>query len=519
MSSQSKRVAIIGAGTSGLTAIKELVAAGIEVQCFESASKLGGQWLYEPNPTPESHSSIYRGLVVNSCRDSSCFSDFPIDPARYPIFYPHDLHLRYIGEWAAHFDLEKHVRFGVSVVGCAPRKEGGWEVRVRSHDEKAEEEEEVLQFDAVICGSGLSRRPKVPEFPGREAFEGEVLHSHFYRTPTPFDGKKVVIVGLGSTAVDLACEIGPLAKELHVVNKRGAWIIPRFLLGKPAEAWNSRSSATWIPFSVQAFLYDKILAHALGPPPAVLKPDHKIMEQNPSVRGDFVEKLQSGVFSLHRANVSSFTASGVALDDGTNIDADVVILCTGYHHADLPYLPPGALAARDAPAPHVDLYKSVVPPRIKDLFVMGQVEVAGPAIPIIEAQARYVTAILTGKLQLPGEEAMMRDIADFRAWQGRHFVNSERHTMTVEYNPYIDGLLAPLGAVPSGWRLLWRVFSSGRPARAFSVYKAVFFEIQIGAQWRLDGEGACRELAEETLIRMASGADRLSDAEKALLGL
>lgn len=270
---------------------------------------------------------------------------------------------------------------------------------------------------------------------------------------------------------------------------------------------------------MQAFLYDKILTHALGEPPAALKPDHKIMEQNPNVRSDFVEKLRCGVFALRRAGVASYTPSGVLLDDGTAIDADVVILCTGYHHADHPYLPPGALAARDAPAPHVDLYKSIVPPRLKDVFVMGQVEVAGPAIPIIEAQARYITAVLTGRLELPGEEAMMKDIAAFRAWQGRHFVNSERHTMTVEYNPYIDGLLAPLGAVPSGWRLFWRVFSSGRPGRAFKVYKAVFFEIQMGAQWRLDGDGACRELAEETLMRVASGADKLSDAEKAHLGL
>ncbi|KAF9880603.1 hypothetical protein CkaCkLH20_01645 [Colletotrichum karsti] len=517
MSSPSKRVAIVGAGPSGLVAIKECLAAGFSVQCFERGGAVGGQWLYEPNPGPDTHSSIYNGVILNSCRDTTGFSDFPIDPARYPIYYSHELHLRYIKEYAKHFDLEKHVRFRTTVVGCAPTKEGGWEVRVRSGDVEDGGGEEALVFDALICGSGLSSKPRIPDLEGKDRFKGEVLHSHYYRTPTRFEGKKVVIVGLGSTAVDLACEIGPLAKELKVVNKRGAWVLPRFLLGKPVEAWNSRSSATWLPFSVQAFAYNKILDHAMGKQPEVLQPSHHIMEQNPTVRSDFTEKLQTGVFGLHRSNVASFTETGVLLDDGTAVDADAVVLCTGYHHADHPYLPPGAIASEEAPAPHVDLYKSLVPPRSKNLFVMGQVEVAGPAAPIIEAQARYAAAVLGGTVRLPDEEGMMKDIRAFRAFQAKHFVNSERHTMTVDYNPYIDGLLAPLGAVPSGWKLLGKVVTSGKPVRAFKVYSSVFFEIQSPAQWRLAGVGSSTELAEETLLRVGAGAERLSEGERARL--
>ncbi|KAI8226950.1 hypothetical protein K4K55_008236 [Colletotrichum sp. SAR 10_96] len=514
MSSQGKHIAIVGAGPSGLVAIKECLAAGFSVQCFERAHAIGGQWLHDPNPGPDAHSSIYNGVILNSCRDSTGFSDFPIDPARYPIYYSHEKHLQYMNEYAAHFDLEKHVRFHTRVVGCAPTKEGGWEVRFR--EARAEDgKEEVLTFDALICGSGLSSNPRIPDFKGRDTFKGEVLHSHYYRSPTRFEGKKVVIIGLGSTAVDVACEIGPLAKELNVVNKRGAWVLPRFLLGKPVEAWNSRSSATWLPFSVQAFAYNKIITHALGKQPEILQPDHHIMEQNPTVRSDFTEKLNTGVFNLHRSNVTSFTETGLLLDDGTALDADVIILCTGYSIAHHPYLAPGVLESKEEPAPEVDLYKRIVPPRSRNLFVMGQVEVAGPAQPIIEAQARYIAAVLGGKVQLPDEEGMMKDVRAFRAFQRKHFVRSERHTMTVDYNPYIDGLLEPLGAVPSGWQLFGRIFTSGKPVRAFKVYSAVFFEIQTGAQWRLSGLGSSTELAEETLLRIAAGRNGLSEGEKA----
>lgn len=114
-------------GPSGLVAIKECVAAGFSVQCFERGRAIGGQWLYEPNPGPDTHSSVYDGVILNSCRDTTGFSDFPVDPARYPIYYSHELHLRYIREYAAHSELERHVRFRAAVVGCAPTKEGGWE--------------------------------------------------------------------------------------------------------------------------------------------------------------------------------------------------------------------------------------------------------------------------------------------------------------------------------------------------------------------------------------------------------
>ncbi|KAK1962577.1 FAD/NAD(P)-binding domain-containing protein [Colletotrichum sublineola] len=517
MASQSKRVAIIGAGPSGLAAIKECLAAGLTVQCFERAHALGGQWLYEPAPTADTHSSIYAGVILNSSRSTSGFSDFPIDPARYPIYYPHRLHLRYLNEYATHFDLEKHVRFNTSVVGCVPRTDGGWEVRVRKGNSGSDLGDEVLMFDAVVSGTGLSGKPVIPEYEGRDRFKGVVLHSHYYRLPSAFEGKKVVVVGLGSSAVDIACEIAPLAEQLIVISRRGGWILPRFVLGKPAEAWDSRAGQTWLPASVQEYLFQVVLRHAAGKMPAELQPDHGITNQNVTIRSDFVEKLQTGVLALRRSTIASFTETGVLLADGTAVDADAVILATGYRVADQPHLPSGVLASRDAPAPHVDLYKMVVPPRCKDLYVLGQTELAGPANAVAEAQARFVAAVVAGRVSLPGEEEMMREIRAFRRWQGAHFVDSERHALSVGYVRYVDGLLAPLGAAPSFRKLLGRVFTSGRPLRAVKVLSAVIFGVAAPAQWRLFGERSGAQLAEETLLRTGADADELSEGEKEAL--
>ncbi|GKT44784.1 dimethylaniline monooxygenase [N-oxide-forming] 5 [Colletotrichum spaethianum] len=517
MSSQHKSVAIIGAGPSGLAAIKECLAAGLTVQCFERAHALGGQWLYEPAPTADTHSSIYAGVILNSCSATTGFSDFPIDPARYPIYYSHELHLRYLKEYAAHFDLEKHIRFNTSVIGCVPGKNGRWEVRISSNEVGDDRGEELLDFDAVVCGTGMFSKPIIPDYEGRDKFKGGVVHSHYYRTPGAYEGKKVIIVGLGSSAVDIACEVGPQAKELTIISRRGAWVLPRFVLGKPLEAWDNRASETWIPPSVQEYLFEKLFYHAAGKMPAELQPDHGIINQNVTVRSDFMEKLQTGVFALRRSKITSFRETGVVLEDGTTIDADAVILATGYHMIEESYLPPGALESRDAPAPYVDLYKMLVPPRWKDLYVMGQTEQIGPGNAVCEAQARYVAAIIQGKIQLPSEEEMMRDIRTSRSRQQKHFINSERHSLTVEFVKYIDDLLEPLGAAPSFGKLFGRVFTSGSPLRALKVLSAVFFGYLSPAQWRLFGEGSATELAEETLLRTNADADKLSAGEKALI--
>lgn len=211
------------------------------MHCFESRPEIGGQWAQQPDVTPldspdVAQSSMYDGVVLNSCRDTSALPDFPLDPARYGDYFSHRLQLRYLREYAEHFSLMEHIRLDTKVVACEPRDNGRWAVKVLGKDQS---EAEDFVYDAVFVCVGHLSSPSIPDFQGRDEYKGEFLHSHYYRRPGPFDRKKVALIGFGSSAVDIACELAAGADEVHIISRRGGWVLPRYVLGKPAEAWDS----------------------------------------------------------------------------------------------------------------------------------------------------------------------------------------------------------------------------------------------------------------------------------------
>lgn len=191
-----------------------------------------------PSDPPKTvQSSIYDGVVLNSCRDTSAVADFPLDPARYGDYFGHRLHLRYLREYAEHFGLLKHIQLSTRVLACLPPdgRRADWSVQVQAKDLS----EAQILYDAVFVCVGHLSSPFTPNFPGRDSYQGQFLHSHFYRRPGPFERKKVAVIGFGSSAVDIACELAAGADEVHVVSRRGGWVLPRYVLGKPTEAWDS----------------------------------------------------------------------------------------------------------------------------------------------------------------------------------------------------------------------------------------------------------------------------------------
>lgn len=270
-----------------------------------------------------------------------------------------------------------------------------------------------------------------------------------------------------------------------------------------------------------------------------MQPEHKLLEQSPTIRGDFTEKVRTGIIKVHRGDVERLTEHAVVVsrkahgkadkkkrddkseDDAADeevIEADVVITCTGYNQFEYPFLPQHTIRGPSTPADRADLYKLIAPPDHPGLFVLGHAEIFGPAAPVFDAQARWACAAITGRVSLPSREDMRASIAEMHRFQDRHFVaGSERHALCVYAVPYVDDLLEPLGARPSFGRCLGRVFTGGHPWRALKVLNAVWFGIPSAAQWRLFGHGAKEALATETLLRVADGAERLSEGEVRLL--
>lgn len=188
-----KRVAIIGAGCSGLAAIKCCLDEGIEPVCFERENDIGGLWNYCDNPKI-GKGSVYRSCVINTSKEMMAFSDFP-PPAEFPTFMPHKYVLKYFRLYAENFGLLKYIKFKTSVSEVVPSGDyqatGRW--RVTSSCEDGDPETQT--FDGVLICTGHHTYPYLPKFQGLENFTGKSMHSHSYRDNRELDGKRVLVVG------------------------------------------------------------------------------------------------------------------------------------------------------------------------------------------------------------------------------------------------------------------------------------------------------------------------------------
>ena len=192
-------VAVIGAGISGLTVGKMLGDYGVEYTCFESSDRIGGNWAFG---NPNGHSSAYRSLHIDTSKERLSFRDFPMPP-EYPDFPHHTQIKAYLESYAEAFDLKDNIEFENGVVSATPVGEnaaGGWDI--------LDQAGATRHFDHLVVANGHHWKPRIPDWPGE--FAGELIHSHAY--VNPFDpiemrGKRVIVVGMGNSAMDIASEL------------------------------------------------------------------------------------------------------------------------------------------------------------------------------------------------------------------------------------------------------------------------------------------------------------------------
>jgi len=198
-----KRVAIIGAGSSGLTSIKCCLEEGLQPVCYEMSDDIGGLWYYReetPAGGDRLNASVYKSCSINTSKEMMSFSDFPI-PVSFPPFMPHNKVLEYFKMYATHFNLLKYIKFKCKVVEVTPTdnhlETGQWKVSTVCLGEQGEDDSEVTSevFDGVMVCSGHHRFPHKPAFEGMSRFKGRVLHSSEYKKQSTFEDKKVLVIG------------------------------------------------------------------------------------------------------------------------------------------------------------------------------------------------------------------------------------------------------------------------------------------------------------------------------------
>lgn len=428
------RVLVVGAGACGLTACKALLDRGIDFVCCESGDRVGGMWVFGNS---NGRSAAYRSLHINTSRRRSQFADYPM-PDEYPDYPSHGEIAAYLDGYAARFGLDRSVRFNTTVKAIRPAPNGGFTVETEPGFAAPE------HFTAVVVANGHHWEPRWPTPKPEGSFSGIELHAHAYRdphVPAPLAGRRVVVVGFGNSAVDIACELaksgGPGRVFLSV--RRGAWVLPKYALGKPLDQASSWTAL--LPRALRRRVAELWYRRVVGDPSSLglPAPDHRLGDAHPTLSDELPRLLRSG-YVVPKPAIASRAGSRVSFADGSTEQVEAIVYATGYQIA-FPFFDPAFVSAPDNELP---LYKRVFHPTHHGLFFVGFCQPLGPIFPIAEAQARLVAASIAGSHALPPRSTMCAAIDAERERVRKRFGSSPRHTMQVDFDDYLAELRAEL---------------------------------------------------------------------------
>jgi len=424
------KVCIIGAGSSGITAAQVLHARGVAFDCFEVGSEVGGNWRYGND---NKMSSAYASLHINTSRQLMEYAAYPM-PETLPDYPSHWQIAEYFDAYVDHFGLRELISFRTEVVKVEPVAGGGYDVTVREVSTGSTGESETRRYEDVIVANGHHWKPRWPEpsFPGVESFPGEQIHAHHYRTPDPLIDKRVLVLGIGNSACDIAVESTRVATSTDLAMRRGAHIVPKYMFGVPTDHLTDSALARG-PFKIQQWAMKATLRLTQGKVTdyGLPEPDHDVLHAHPTVSQELLNRLGHGDITV-RPNIDRFEGSKVFFVDGTAAEYDVVVYCTGYE-VSFPFLDDRVVHTEDN---HIDLYRRVVDPKNPGLYFIGLIQPLGAIMPLSEAQAEWVGDLVTGVGTLPPVAEMNAQIADYDRKLAKRYVASKRHTIQVDFHGY-----------------------------------------------------------------------------------
>jgi dimethylaniline monooxygenase (N-oxide forming) len=420
-------VCVIGAGSSGISSCQVLHARGIPFDCFEMGSTVGGNWRYRND---NGLSAAYRSLHINTSRDLMAYRTFPM-PRDYPDYPNHWQIAKYFDDYVDHFGFRDRIHFNTAVQRVEPSGDGRWDVTVKGPDGA----ERTERYRAVMVANGHHWNPRWPEppYPGAQAFEGAQMHAHAYDTPDVLTGRRVLVLGIGNSACDIAVEASRIADATFMAMRRGAHVVPKYLFGKPTDE-TSGPAFTRLPLPVQRFFFAMSLRTAQGDMTnyGLPEPDHKMLEAHPTVSSDLLPRLGHGDIAV-KPNIDRFEGSEVVFADGSREEIDLVIYCTGYK-ISFPFFRDELVSAPDNRIP---LYRRVVHPDLPGLYFIGLIQPLGAIMPLAEAQSQWVADVLEGRAKLPSPAKMREIVAREDQRMGQRYIASKRHTVQVDFHPYL----------------------------------------------------------------------------------
>ncbi|KAI5946161.1 Dimethylaniline monooxygenase [N-oxide-forming] 3 [Manis javanica] len=459
-----KRVAIVGAGVSGLAAIRSCLEEGLEPTCFERGEDVGGLWRFSDH-AEEGRASIYRSVFTNSSKEMMCFPDFPF-PDHFPNFMHHSHLQEYITAFAKEKNLLKYIQFKTLVSSITKCHDfsvtGRWDVTTEKDGKKGS-----AVFDALMVCSGHHVYPSLPKesFPGIKHFKGSCFHSRDYKEPGAFAGKRVLVIGLGNSGCDIATELSHTAEQVIISSRSGSWVMSR--VWDDGYPWDMMSITRFetflkntLPTAISNWLYVKQMNARFKHENYGLMPLNGALRKEPVFNDELPSRILCGAVSV-RPNVREFTETAAVFEDSTVFEGvDAVIFATGYDFA-YPFLDDSIIKSGNN---EVTLFKGVFPPNMEKptLAVIGFVQSLGAAIPTADLQARWAAKVIKGTCTLPSVKDMMANIDKTMEKKFKWFGSSE--TIQTDYISYMDELTSFIGAKPS---LPWLLLTDPRLALQF----------------------------------------------------
>ncbi|WP_051303258.1 flavin-containing monooxygenase [Comamonas composti] len=418
-------IALIGAGPSGLAGARNLQKLGIAFQGFEAFRDVGGLWNIE-NP----RSTVYESAHLISSKRTTEFAEFPMadEVADYP---SHRELKKYFSDFADHFDLRRHFRFGVRVLRVEPvdPADAGtcWRITLQRDDGG----QETAEYKGVVIANGTLAEANMPRFEGR--FAGQLLHTSDYKSAEQFKDRRVLIVGAGNSGCDIAVDAVHSARSVDISVRRGYYFVPKYVFGKPADTLGGkRPLPPWLKQKVDAI----VLKWFTGDPTrfGFPKPEYKMYESHPIVNSLILHHLGHGDIHV-KADIARFDGHTVHFKDGSQQDYDMVLAATGYtlHYPfiDREHLNWQGMAPR--------LYMNIFAPRFRRLAVLGMIEASGIGWQGRCEQAELVARYFKGlDDDRPAAHALERAIAgpapDLRG--GYNYLQLERMAYYVHKDSY-----------------------------------------------------------------------------------
>ena len=475
-----KRIAIIGAGPSGLVSAKACLENGLEPTVFEKSSVIGGVWA----------SSAWSGMHTNLSKWSCMFSDFPWpdDMQDFPI---QSEVLEYFKNYADKFDVTDHIRLN-SEVSLLKKNKSGWFLGTKDGVEK---------FDAAIIASGFFTEEVIPDLKGQRNFQGQIFHSSQFMPSSVTADQRIVVCGGSFSAYELASEFAKVSNvPVAHVFRRPAWVLKRnFPVGQdvtiPVDfaSYSRKFNESKAGLTVEEIrrgtidFFNKAFGNPKDIHPDLAVTDNPLEPPFIVISDDYLDLVKAGRIIPVRGVSYRFNRNSMCIDSRREVVADTVVMATGFR-ATLPFLNEGDKAKiefdEDNQFMPAILSDAVWPNEIQDMGFVGFYR--GSFFAIMELQARWVAGVFSENIAPLSQGDLMTGLEKAR---GIRTAIPRPQFPYGDYVDFADRLAKKIGCYP-------------KLSPQDKIWRDVFEGPLLPSHYRLMGQGENRVLAEKILSQV-----------------